>query len=100
MFNIKSFFKNISKYLEIVFIPSLLITMLLIPVLSHTATFILNFSGISFISYNNIKNIIFGHPIAFIGLLILFAIVILLVFFEFTFLLLSVYNLKIGRAHV
>lgn len=96
MINLKLFFKNFIKYLEIVFIPSLIIVLILIPALSMISTFILNLSGISYISYTNIIDIVFGHPVALVGLIALFSIIIISAFLEFTFLLLSVYNIRMN----
>lgn len=97
MLNIKLFFKNLIKYLEVVSIPSLIILLILIPILSCVTTFILDISGISYISYTNIKDILLNHPIALLGLLTVFSIVIITVFLEFTFLLLSVYYIRMDK---
>ena len=48
-------------------------------------TFILNVSGISYISYTNIIDIVFGHPVALAGLIAIFSVIIISAFFRVYF---------------
>jgi glycerophosphoryl diester phosphodiesterase len=67
---------------------------LLIPLLSSSTKFILRQGQINYISFDNIGEIIINHPGVSLSLLIVLIGIVLAIFFEFTFLLLSVYFIK------
>jgi glycerophosphoryl diester phosphodiesterase len=67
---------------------------LLIPLLSSSTKFILRQGQINYISFDNIGEIIINHPGVSLSLLIVLIGNVLAIFFEFTFLLLSVYFIK------
>lgn len=63
----------------------------LIPALNFLTHRILSFGGINYLSSDNILALARTHSFVFIGLFLLLALIVLLAFFEYSFLLLSVY---------
>lgn len=70
------------------------ILFVLTPFLSTLTRFILNQSDINYISYDNLSTILQHHPLTFIGLIVMLILLVLAVYFEFTFLLLTVYFIE------
>ena len=67
------------------------------PFLVSVTQFILRQGGIPYISYDNLGVIMSQHPFVFLGLIGMLLLLVVSVFFEFTFLLLSVYFIKIRK---
>nr|WP_251945351.1 glycerophosphoryl diester phosphodiesterase membrane domain-containing protein [Latilactobacillus sakei] len=68
-----------------------------LPLLSKASYFILVHNQIQFLALSNLPALIHQHPIALLALVGIALLILLLAFFEFTFLLLSVYFIQIKR---
>lgn len=64
------------------------------PLLASSTRFLLKQGDIAYISYDNIGAILSQHPIIFVGLIGMLLLMVVSVFFEFAFLLLSIYFIK------
>lgn len=82
-----------SFYLDVLLMHGFLM-FFLTPFLVSMTQFILRQGGIAYISYDNLGMIMSEHPFVFIGLIAMLLLLVTSVFFEFTFLLLSVYFIK------
>ncbi|MEG0550962.1 MAG: glycerophosphodiester phosphodiesterase [Vagococcus sp.] len=69
----------------------------LTPFLASVTRFILRQGNLSYISYDNLGSIMVSHPFVFIGLIGMILLLVTSVFFEFTFLLLSIYFIQIRQ---
>lgn len=67
------------------------------PFLVSVTQFILRQGDIPYIFYDNLGVIMSQHPLVFFGLIGMLLLLVVSVFFEFTFLLLSVYFIKIRK---
>lgn len=65
-----------------------------LPLLSSTTRFILHRGTIDYLSYDNIPMIFSQHPGVLVSLLAVLLAILLLIYFEFAFLLMSVYFIK------
>lgn len=93
----RHFLAGTKAYFRDVVLVHLLIIFVLTPFLASTTQFILNQGGIAYISYDNFGDILIHHPLVFIGLISILLLMILLVFFEFTFLIQSIYFIQIRQ---
>lgn len=66
----------------------------LTPLLSALTRLILNQAEISYLSQDNLPTILQHHPFVLIGLILMLLLLVLAVYFEFTFLLLTVYFIE------
>ncbi|MQW22655.1 MULTISPECIES: glycerophosphoryl diester phosphodiesterase membrane domain-containing protein [unclassified Lactococcus] len=66
----------------------------LTPLLSALTRLILNQAEISYLSHDNLPTILQHHPFILIGLILMLLLLVLAVYFEFTFLLLTVYFIE------
>lgn len=82
-----------SFYLDVLLMHGFLM-FFLTPFLVSTTQLILRQGEIAYISYDNLGVILNQHPFVFIGLIGMLLLLVTSVFFEFTFLLLSVYFIK------
>ncbi|MBO0475876.1 glycerophosphodiester phosphodiesterase [Vagococcus sp. DIV0080] len=85
-----------SSYVDILLMHGFLM-FFLTPFLVSATQFILRQGGIAYISYDNLGMIFSQHPFVFLGLIGMLLLLVTSVFFEFTFLLLSVYFIKIKK---
>lgn len=67
------------------------------PFLVSMTRFILRQGNVAYLSYDNIGMILKEHPFVFLGLIGMMLILVVAVFFEFTFLLLSIYFIQIRQ---
>lgn len=66
----------------------------LLPLLTSLSKLVLKEGGIDYISYDNLGAIATQHPYVLLTFLLIGLLILLALFFEFTFLLLSVYFIK------
>ncbi|EMF0039715.1 glycerophosphodiester phosphodiesterase [Enterococcus hirae] len=92
--NAWDFLKGTQAYFHDVLIMHLFILFICLPLLNSTTRFILNRGAIDYISSDNISTILSQHPGVLLSLTAVLLTILLLVYFEFTFLLMSVYFIK------
>ncbi|EOB3451000.1 glycerophosphoryl diester phosphodiesterase membrane domain-containing protein [Enterococcus hirae] len=92
--NAWDFLKRTQAYFRDVLIMHLFILFICLPLLNSTTRFILNRGAIDYISSDNISTILSQHPGVLLSLTAVLLTILLLVYFEFTFLLMSVYFIK------
>lgn len=92
--NAWDFLKGTQAYFRDVLIMHLFILFICLPLLNSTTRFILNRGAIDYISSDNISIILSQHPGVLLSLTAVLLAILLLVYFEFTFLLMSVYFIK------
>lgn len=92
--NAWDFLKGTQAYFRDVLIMHLFILFICLPLLNSTTRFILNRGAIDYISSDNISTILSQHPGVLLSLTAVLLTILLLVYFEFTFLLMSVYFIK------
>ncbi|MEQ7130256.1 glycerophosphodiester phosphodiesterase [Enterococcus hirae] len=92
--NAWDFLKGTQAYFRDVLIMHLFILFICLPLLNSTTKFILNRGAIDYISSDNISTILSKHPGVLLSLTAVLLTILLLVYFEFTFLLMSVYFIK------
>lgn len=92
--NAWDFLKGTQAYFRDVLIMHLFILFICLPLLNSTTRFILNRGAIDYISSDNISTILSHHPGVLLSLTAVLLTILLLVYFEFTFLLMSVYFIK------
>ncbi|EOA3413721.1 glycerophosphoryl diester phosphodiesterase membrane domain-containing protein [Enterococcus hirae] len=92
--NAWDFLKGTQAYFRDVLIMHLFILFICLPLLNSTTRFILNRGSIDYISSDNISTILSQHPGVLLSLTAVLLTILLLVYFEFTFLLMSVYFIK------
>lgn len=92
--NAWDFLKETQAYFRDVLIMHLFILFICLPLLNSTTRSILNRGAIDYISSDNISTILSQHPGVLLSLTAVLLTILLLVYFEFTFLLMSVYFIK------
>ena len=95
--NFMKTFKFISSarlYYRDVLLMHVFLLFILTPLLTHLTRFILNQGEISYISYDNIGNILQHHALIFVSLILVLFLLLVSVYFEFTFLLLTVFFIE------
>lgn len=92
--NAWDFLKGTQAYFRDVLIMHGFILFICLPVLKSTTRFILRRGAIDYLSSENISTVISKHPNVFLSLMAVLLMILLLVYFEFTFLLISVYFIK------
>ena len=92
--NAWDFLKGTQAYFRDALIMHLFILFICLPLLNSTTRFILNRGAIDYISSDNISTILSQHPGVLLSLTAVLLTILLLVYFEFTFLLMSVYFIK------
>lgn len=85
------FFKQTKIYFRDVLLLHGFLLFLMIPLLSNATKFILKKGGIVYLSTDNFFTILTTHPFVSLGLILVLLSILIVVFFEFTFLLLSMY---------
>lgn len=92
--NTFDFLKNTQNYFRDVLLMHGLILFILLPLLSSSTKFILARGNIHYLSYDNLVEIISQHPAVAASLILTLIFILFAVYFEFTFLLLSVYFIE------
>lgn len=88
------FLKQTNTYFRDVLLMHSFILFLAIPLLSNGTKFILQLGEITYISFDNFAQLILEHPFITLSLLFVLLSVVMIIYFEFTFLLLSLYFIK------
>lgn len=94
LFNTLDFLGNTQSYFRDVLLMHGFMLFVLLPLLTGSTKFILARGDIPYLSYDNIGEIVTGHPAVALLLVATLLFILLAVFFEFTFLLLSVYFIE------
>lgn len=92
-----TFLKQSQAYFRSVLLMHGFLLLICLPLLSKASYFILVHNQIQFLALSNLPALIHQHPIALLALVGIALLILLLPFFEFTFLLLSVYFIQIKR---
>ncbi|HAQ6428817.1 TPA: glycerophosphodiester phosphodiesterase [Enterococcus faecium] len=92
--NAWDFLKGTQAYFRDVLLMHGFILFICLPLLSSTTRFILHRGAIDYLSYDNIPSIFSQHPGVLLSLIVVLMTILLLVYFEFTFLLMSVFFIK------
>ena len=85
--NAWDFLKGTQAYFRDVLLMHGFILFICLPLLSSTTRFILHRGAIDYLSYDNIPSIFSQHPGVLLSLIVVLMTILLLVYFEFTFLL-------------
>ncbi|MFC6165585.1 glycerophosphoryl diester phosphodiesterase membrane domain-containing protein [Lactiplantibacillus dongliensis] len=93
----RRFYQHWGSYVALVFGTNLAISYLAIPFFNWALEQLLKWQGVAYVSYTNFGQIIVKEPLAFIGMLGLLLAVIILVYWQFAFLLLGIINILNGR---
>lgn len=96
--NMVNFFKGTISYFRDVLLMHGFMLFILLPFLASCTRYILKRGQINYLSYETIPMIFSNHPAILISLILIVVLLLTAVFFEFTFLLLSVYFIKKNRA--
>jgi glycerophosphoryl diester phosphodiesterase len=94
LINTWDFLKASDAYFRDVLLMHGFMLFLVIPLLSSSTKFVLRRGGLAYLSFDNIGSIFTEHPMVLLSLTLILLLILLAVFFEFTFLLLSVYFIK------
>ncbi|KAF1297460.1 glycerophosphodiester phosphodiesterase [Enterococcus sp. JM4C] len=94
LINTRDFLKSTQAYFRDVLLMHGFILFIALPLLGSSTRFILRKGAIDYLSYDNLSSILTQHPGVLVALFFVLLSVLILVFFEFTFLLLSVYFIK------
>ena len=92
--NAWDFLKGTQAYFRDVLLMHGFILFICLPLLSSTTRFILHRGAIDYLSYDNIPLIFSQHPGVLLSLIAVLLTILLLVYFEFAFLLMSVFFIK------
>lgn len=88
--SLKEFKKHWISFIFLIILSNFFIGNIVVPLLKLIANALMTFGDISYISYDNILQIIISHPIISIFLFLLIILLVTIVFVQFTFLLLSI----------
>ncbi|MFC6348280.1 glycerophosphoryl diester phosphodiesterase membrane domain-containing protein [Vagococcus carniphilus] len=91
------FIKEAKSYFRDVLLMHGFLLFFLTPFLASMTRFILRQGNLAYISYDNLGMIAFNHPFVFVSLIGMLILLVISVFFEFTFLLLSIYFIQIRQ---
>nr|WP_253955981.1 glycerophosphodiester phosphodiesterase [Lactiplantibacillus pentosus] len=80
-----------------IFSTNLVISYLAVPFFNWLLEMLLKWQGVSYVSYTNVLSIIIHTPIAALGMLAILLAVIILIYWQFAFLLLGIINIFRGR---
>lgn len=94
LFNTLDFLGNTQAYFRDVLLMHGFMLFVLLPLLTGSTKFILARGDIPYLSYDNLGEILTDHPVVAVLLVATLLFILLAVFFEFTFLLLSVYFIE------
>ncbi|HCN86437.1 MAG TPA: glycerophosphodiester phosphodiesterase, partial [Enterococcus faecalis] len=92
--NTLDFLKGTTAYFRDVLLMHGFMLFVLLPLLTSLSKLVLKEGGIDYISYDNLGAIATQHPYVLLTFLLIGLLILLALFFEFTFLLLSVYFIK------
>lgn len=93
----RRFYKNWGSYVALIFSTNLVISYLAVPFFNWLLEMLLKWQGVSYVSYTNVLSIIIHTPIAALGMLAILLAVIILIYWQFAFLLLGIINIFRGR---
>lgn len=93
----RRFYKNWGSYVALIFSTNLVISYLAVPFFNWLLEMLLKWQGVSYVSYTNVLSIIIHTPIAALGMVAILLAVIILVYWQFAFLLLGIINIVRGR---
>ncbi len=94
LINTWDFLKSSDAYFRDVLLMHGALLFLVIPILSASTKFVLKRGGFTYLSFDNVGSIFTEHPMVLFSLTVILLLILVAVFFEFTFLLLSVYFIK------
>ncbi|MFV0558024.1 MAG: glycerophosphoryl diester phosphodiesterase membrane domain-containing protein [Enterococcus sp.] len=94
IYNTWEFLVHSKAYFRDVLLMHGLMLFILIPLLSSSTKFVLAKGNINYISSDNLLTILTKHPVVTLLLLFILLFILLAIYFEFTFLLLSMYFIK------
>lgn len=94
LINTWEFLRDTQAYFRDVLLMHGFMLFILLPLLARATRFVLARGSIQYLSYDNILEILTKHPGVLIALLVILLLILLAVYIEFTFLLLSVYFIK------
>lgn len=93
----RRFYKNWGSYVALIFSTNLVISYLAVSFFNWLLEMLLKWQGVSYVSYTNVLSIIIHTPIAALGMLAILLAVIILIYWQFAFLLLGIINIFRGR---
>ncbi|WEE35182.1 glycerophosphodiester phosphodiesterase [Lactiplantibacillus paraplantarum] len=91
------FYKNWGSYVALIFGTNIVISYLAVPFFNWVLEMLLKWQRVSYVSYTNIGSIIIRQPLAALGMLAILLAIIILIYWQFAFLLLGIINIFRGR---
>ncbi|HJE86198.1 MAG TPA: glycerophosphodiester phosphodiesterase [Levilactobacillus hammesii] len=95
--NTRHFWQHWGSYVTLVFLTNVVISYCAIPLFSWLTAAVLRWQRVPYVSYTNAGNILLKHPLAVLGLLAILLAIMVLVYWQFAFLLLGIRNIRRGR---
>ncbi|MFV0559480.1 MAG: glycerophosphoryl diester phosphodiesterase membrane domain-containing protein [Enterococcus sp.] len=92
--NTMDFLRSTKEYFRDVLLLHGFIVFIFLPLLGSLTRIILQKNNINYLSYDNLPNLLTQHPLGLLSLLLILLLILTAVYFEFTFLLLSVFFIK------
>lgn len=93
------FFQKWVAYTTLILGINLTVSLIIIPVLNWLTARILQLGRIDYVSYTNVGNILITHPIVSILLVAMLILALLFVYWQFTFLMLGIYHIRMGHGY-
>lgn len=91
------FFQHWGSYVTLVFVTNLVISYLAVPILTWLTSALMSWQHVPYVSYTNVGTIALRHPLAIIGLVLILLAVVVLIYWQFAYLLLGITNIRNGR---
>ncbi|WP_268912216.1 glycerophosphodiester phosphodiesterase [Lentilactobacillus sp. SPB1-3] len=93
----KLFFKHWASYIAVIFCTTLIVYLLGASTFNWFTSWVLKVSDIPYVSYNNLGEIITGHLFVALLLLLELLVILIVIYWQFAFILLSIQNIRRNR---
>ncbi|GAY72423.1 glycerophosphoryl diester phosphodiesterase membrane domain-containing protein [Lentilactobacillus kosonis] len=93
----KLFFQHWASYIAVIFCTTLIVYLLGVSAFNWFTSWVLKISGIPYISYNNLGEIVTGHLLVALLLLVELFVILIVIYWQFAFILLSIQNIRRNR---
>ena len=90
----KRFFHHWASYVAVIFGTTLIVGLVAVSAFTWLTSWMLRLGNVPYVSYNNLGQIILGHPLVALGLVAELLAVVVVIFWQFAFILLSVQNIQ------
>lgn len=94
----KRFFKHWASYVLLFFLTSAVVALLAVSTFNWFTSWLLRVTKIPYISFNNIGEILTGHIVVALILIVELIVILIVIYWQFAFILLSVRNIQHGKS--